>query len=100
MANFRKRGNEQSLREAIEDMLNVYHYMDKINEMRVIGQWDAIVGRLIARETKGLFIRNHVLYVRLNSPVLRDELGYARSQLIRKLNKGAGCEVITDIAFV
>lgn len=100
MANFRKRSNEQSLREAIEDMLNAYHYMDKINEMQVIGQWDAIVGRLIARETRGLFIRNRVLYVRLNSPVLKDELGYARSQLIKKLNKGAGCEVITDIAFV
>jgi predicted nucleic acid-binding Zn ribbon protein len=81
-------------------MLNAYHYMDKINEMQVIGLWDAIVGRLIARETKGLFIRNKVLYVRLTSPVLKDELGYARSQLIKKLNKGAGCEVITDIAFV
>ncbi|HAH58604.1 MAG TPA: DUF721 domain-containing protein, partial [Bacteroidales bacterium] len=96
----RKRSNEQSLREAIEDMLNAYHYMDKINEMQVIGQWDAIVGRLIARETRGLFIRNRVLYVRLNSPVLKDELGYARSKLIKKLNKAAGCEVITDIAFL
>ncbi|GAB1403117.1 Dna[CI] antecedent, DciA [anaerobic digester metagenome] len=100
MANFRKRSNELSLREAIEDMLNAYHYMDKMNEMHIITQWDKIVGRIIARETKNLFIRNRVLYVRLNSPVLKDELGYERTRLIKKLNKSAGAEVITDIAFL
>jgi hypothetical protein len=55
---------------------------------------------MIARETTHLYIKNRILYVKLNSPALRQELGYARAKLIKLLNKAAGSEVIGDIAFL
>lgn len=96
----RRTGNNQPLKEVIEELLAVYHIEDKVNETRVIAHWDAVVGKMIARDTVQLYIKNRILYVKLNSPALRQELGYARSKLIKMLNKAAQNEVITDIAFL
>ncbi|MFH1121495.1 MAG: DUF721 domain-containing protein [Bacteroidota bacterium] len=92
--------NNQSIREVIEELLSAYHIGDKVNEIKVIGLWDKVVGKMIARETTHLYIKNKILYVKLNSPALRQELGYARTKLIKMLNKAAGSEVISDIAFL
>ncbi len=92
--------NNQSIREVIEELLSAYHIEDKVNETRVIGLWDKVVGKMIARETTHLYIKNKILYVKLNSPALRQELGYARTKLVKMLNKAAGQDVISDIAFL
>lgn len=92
--------NNQTIREVIEEMISAYHIEDKLNQTKVIGLWDQVVGKMIARETTHLYIKNRILYVKLNSPALRQELGYARTKLVKSLNKAAGSDVITDIAFV
>lgn len=92
--------NDQTIREVIEELIAAYHIGDKLNQAKVIGLWDQVVGKMIARETKHLYIKNKILYVKLNSPALRQELGYARTKLVKMLNKAAGTEVISDIAFL
>ncbi|HOP13879.1 DUF721 domain-containing protein [Lentimicrobium sp.] len=92
--------NNQSLRQVIEELIDAYRLSDKLNQARVISLWDNIVGKMIARDTTHLYIKNKTLYVKLNSPALREELGYAKSKLIKSLNKAAGAEVIEDIAFI
>lgn len=92
--------NNQTLREVIEELISAYHIEDKLNQSKVIGLWDQVVGKMIARDTTHLYIKNRILYVKLNSPALREELGYARTKLVKSLNKAAGGEVIIDIAFV
>lgn len=92
--------NNQTLREVIEELISAYHIEDKLNQSKVIGLWDQVVGKMIARDTTHLYIKNRILYVKLNSPALREELGYARSKLVKSLNKAAGGDVIIDIAFV
>ncbi len=92
--------NDQTIREVIEELIAAYHIGDKLNQAKVIGLWDQVVGKMIARETTHLYIKNKILYVKLNSPALRQELGYARTKLVKMLNKAAGTEVISDIAFL
>ncbi|KAF5065109.1 Dna[CI] antecedent, DciA [anaerobic digester metagenome] len=92
--------NNQSLRQVIEELIEAYRLGDKLNQARVISLWDNVVGKMIARDTTHLYIKHKTLYVKLNSPALREELGYAKSKLIKSLNKAAGAEVIEDIAFI
>ncbi len=96
----RQTTNNQSIRQVIEELIQAYGIGDKINEARVISNWDKVVGKMIARDTTHLYIRNKTLFVKLNSPALREELGYAKTKLIKSLNRAAGAEVIVDIAFV
>lgn len=92
--------NNQSLRDVIEELISAYRIGDRLNQAKVIGMWDSVVGKMIARNTTHLYIKNKTLFVKLNSPALREELGYARTKLIKSLNKAAGSEVIDDIAFL
>lgn len=92
--------NNQSLRDVIEELISAYRIGDRLNQAKVIGMWDSVVGKMIARDTSHLYIKNKTLFVKLNSPALREELGYARTKLIKSLNKAAGSEVIDDIAFI
>jgi predicted nucleic acid-binding Zn ribbon protein len=69
----------------------------KLNEIAVINSWEEIVGKAISSRTTKIFIKDHILYVHLNSSVVRNELLMLREALREKLNKNAGSEVIIDI---
>ncbi len=92
--------NDQTLKEAIEAWIAQYKYRDKFYEGKIINLWDSIVGVMISRETEQLYIKNKVLFVKLKSPALKFELEYAKTKLIKSLNKKADHEVITDIIFL
>ena len=68
-------------------------------ETRVIDSWEKVVGGIFAKHTTHLSIKNGILYVKLDSSVLRSELAMARSKLVEMLNKEVGEKVIEDIIF-
>ena len=69
----------------------------KILEIRIQRAWGEILGPGILQSTQHLYVKNQVLYVFLNSSVLRNELLLNRKRLLQKLNEFAGAEVIRDI---
>ena len=73
---------------------------DKLAEVRLIDSWKTILGPSVSRFTENLFIKKRTLYVRLTSSVLKSELMMCREQLITKLNKEAGREVIDSISLI
>jgi len=69
----------------------------KLNEIGIINSWEETVGKAIASRTSNLYIKDNVLYVHLNSSVVRNELLMLRQALMEKLNEKAGAEVIKEI---
>ena len=69
----------------------------KILEIRIQRGWGEILRPVIMKSTQNLYVKNHVLYVFLNSSVLRNELLLNRKRLLKVLNEYAGAEVIHDI---
>jgi hypothetical protein len=55
------------------------------------------VGIAVAKKTDRLFIKNKVLFVYLNSSIVRSELLRIREGLIKALNDQAGIKLIEDI---
>jgi predicted nucleic acid-binding Zn ribbon protein len=86
-----------SLAEAVNDYIKEMNLGGKLSEVAVINFWEEIVGKAISSRTTKIFIKDHVLYVHLNSSVVRNELLMLREALRDKLNKKAGSEVIRDI---
>ena len=70
---------------------------DKLAETRLINAWNTVLGVSISRFTDKLFIKKRTLYVHLTSAVLKSEIMMCREQLIIKLNKEAGRNVIDSI---
>lgn len=95
-----KNSNEQTLKQAIEELLRTYKLQDGIESSQVVQSWERIAGSFIANNTEKVFIRNKKLYIKLVSPALKHELSFARSELIEKLNKTAGKDLVEEIVFL
>ena len=91
------RSNDQSLGDAIRDFLHSYHLEDKLNEAKVISSWGKIVGPLVEKHTHGLYIRNKILFVKVDSSALRQELSFSRTKIVSSLNNEVKVNVIEDI---
>jgi predicted nucleic acid-binding Zn ribbon protein len=94
-----RRSKTISLAEAIKDYVKEMNMEGKLNEVGLINSWEEVVGKAIASRTLNIYIKDHVLYVHLNSSVVRNELLMLRQVLIEKLNQKAGTEVIKDVVF-
>lgn len=92
-----RRSKTISLAEALQDYIREMKLEGKLNEIRLIESWEEIVGKAISSRTSKIYIRDKVLYVHLNSSVVRNELLMLRQALKEKLNEKAGSEVIKDI---
>jgi predicted nucleic acid-binding Zn ribbon protein len=91
------RSNDQSLGDAIREFLHSYSLEDKLNETRVIQSWGKIVGPMVEKHTHGLYIRNRILFVKVDSAALRQELSFSRSKIVTALNDEAKANIIEDI---
>ena len=91
------RTNDKSLKDAIEQMLNVYKLKRKFDETSLVVAWPDIMGKAIANRTKEIFIRDRKLFVRVESSVIKNELLMMRTNIIEKMNEHAGSKVIDGI---
>jgi predicted nucleic acid-binding Zn ribbon protein len=72
----------------------------KFNETYLVAFWERMMGKIIASRTKEIYVKNRVLYLRLESSPLRQELFMAKTKLIDLINKDVGESVIDDVIFL
>ena len=95
-----RKANDKSLKEAIEQMMQVYKIKRKFDETGVIQNWPQFVGKAVANRTKELFIRDKKLFLRIESSVIKNELMLMRSQIIEKINNEAKSVLVEEIIFL
>ena len=95
-----KKSNDQRLGDAIRELIETYQIKGKLDEVKLISSWEKVTGKVIVKHTKDIFIKNRKLYIKLDSPALKNELMYARSTLLESLNNEAGSVVIDEIVIL
>lgn len=93
-----KRRNTQTLGEVLRDFFedNTELY-EKMLEIRVQRAWGEVLGPMVLKYTRNIYVKDRVLYVSLTSSVLRSELTLCRERLVKSLNEYARAVVIRDI---
>jgi predicted nucleic acid-binding Zn ribbon protein len=86
--------------DAIKQLLKQYHIDTKFDEANVVGSWERLVGKPIARSTKKVFLRNHVLFVELTSPSLKHDLSYSKSHILELFQKEFGKDIVKEIVLM
>ena len=94
------RTNDKSLKDAIEQMLNVYKLKRKFDETSLVVAWPEMMGKAIANRTKDIFIRDRKLFIRIESAVIKNELLMMRTNIIDKMNERAGSKIVDEIIFL
>ncbi len=95
-----RRSNIQPLGEVIREYLKGTGYERKLKEVDVVQSWEELLGKTIAHYTTDILIKNKVLYVKISSPVVKNELFMMREEIRKKLNENAGEEMILKIIFI
>lgn len=83
--------------QAIRQLLNSYRLTAKFDEANLIGSWERIAGKPIAKRTKKVYIRNKILFVELDSPSMKHDFSLHKGQVLELFKKEFGAGIITDI---
>lgn len=92
-----KKDEFQSVGQAIRDMLQSYRLNTRFDEANIVGSWERIVGKPIARRTKKISIRNSVLFVEFDSPTMRRDFSFHKEHILKLFKAEFGEGVITEI---
>jgi predicted nucleic acid-binding Zn ribbon protein len=98
MKPFDKRSaDSQPLKEVIDRFLKAFSLENKMKEMDVIAAWPELMGSAVAFRTKSIKIHNKILYLEINSSVMREELLHGKAIIITRINEKAGKQLINDV---
>jgi len=94
-----RRSNEQPLGEVIRELLSNYRLEGKLLQARIIEAWPEVTGKMITNHTKDIYFKGSKLFVKIDSPALKNELSYSKGKIIEELNKVVGEAIVSDIIF-
>jgi predicted nucleic acid-binding Zn ribbon protein len=92
-----KKSHEHTIKNAISDFLQHQHLDNKLAELNIINNWEKLVGAMIAKNTSEIKFRGSVLYLKVESNALRNELLYQRGKIMALVNTEANQQLITDV---
>ena len=86
-----------SISEVLQEYKKEMNIDYKLKEVEIINAWEDIAGKAIAKRTKRVYVRNRVLYVETNSPVVRNELLMIREIIKERINEKAGESLVDSV---
>ena len=72
--------------QVLEKYLNRADICARIQEQKIIGCWESVVGKGIAEVTQAVRVRNRVLQVKVTNSVWVQELQFHKELILKKLN--------------
>lgn len=94
-----KNSNPKRLGDLIPALLEKLGLAQGLHDRRVLERWAQIVGPKIADVTVAERIRDGKLWVSVSHPAWRNELVFMRQELIAKINRDLGEDIVTEIIF-
>lgn len=89
----------RQIKDILAMTFRYYNIPIDVEEAKVFNSWAEIVGESISSHCLPSIVKKGRLYVEVDSPVWRHQLNFMKNEIIKKLNKSAGKEVIKEIIF-
>ncbi len=83
--------------ELLEEFFKRPYVAAKVAEGKLPDTWREIVGDHVANLTSELRLDKHILYVRIQSSVVRSELFYQREALKEEINRRSGIRLVNAV---
>ncbi len=94
-----RKSNTEKLSEVLKQYVEQNKLQTKLSEVDIVGSWERLMGKTVASYTEDIRITNGTLFIKLKSPILKNELIMMREQIKKHLNEESGAEVIKQIVF-
>ncbi len=90
----------KSFRNAFKDFLKEENLEHTYKQKQLIANWEQIMGKTIASRTSKIFFSDKVLFVKLSSAPLKNEMLHAKDQLLQIIEKEMGPGEVKDVRFL
>jgi predicted nucleic acid-binding Zn ribbon protein len=90
----------QPLEEALTSFLRTYNLQTKFDESYLVAFWEKFMGKTIASRTEKIYIRQGVLFLKISSASLKQDLLMSKTRMIELLNQESGKNLVHDIVFL
>lgn len=100
MARVRSREVQRTIGEAIRAQLATLDPSGHLEDYALWERWEEIVGPTLARQTRPLRLRNHLLLVGVTSSTWMQELQFLKGRLRCQINDALGRSVVRETRFV
>lgn len=92
-----ERKSEKKIGSLLDEFIRANHLEKGLAEFRLKKAWNEILGISVSKATQSLYIKDEILFVKLYSSVLRNELSMLKGDILVRLNEAAGSDIINDI---
>lgn len=86
-------------KQALEEFFKEKKWSKKIKGYQIVSNWENLVGKEIAKSSQPIKIQDKCLFLAVKSNVWANELNLRKGELVEKINREAGEEIISNILF-
>lgn len=94
-----KTSNPKSLGTVLETVIAELGIGQRVKQLKVLDLWPDVVGKQIAGVTNPERINGGKLVIRVSKAPWRNELLFLKKEIMLKLNKAIGEDIVKDIIF-
>ncbi len=95
-----RKDNKQTLGEAIRGLISDLGMEEKLYAVQVEELFTDMMKGVVMKYVQNIRVSDRILYVKMNSPELKNELQYGKSKIIVHINEGMGNDYLKDIKFL
>jgi hypothetical protein len=96
---FLRDSDEKPLGHIVGKIMKAYGLEKRMKEMDILKGWPEMMGIAVANRTTNLRINNRILYISMDSAVMREELLNGKQIILQRVNDFAGQKIIDDVWF-
>lgn len=93
----KRKDNNRKIGVIIRKLMKTPRLALELDKLDAIEVWEDIIGLTLKKYITSQKISDGVLYIKLNSAVVRNELVYQKTRLMKEMNQRLGKEFIRDI---
>lgn len=88
---------EFSLQDALKQFLNKSRLKGDLQALQIEDVWEKLMGKTIAKYTDSIRIIHHTLYITTNVAPLKQELGFQKENIIKRVNEALGESTVKEV---
>jgi len=92
-----KKNNTHQVGEIIKKLMKNPKLSKRLDNLDALEAWEKCIGKPLMKYIVDQKISKNILYVKLSSAAMRNELSYKKTQLITQVNEKLGKKIISDI---
>ena len=93
----KRQGDQNSLSDVLKWFIETNKLQKGLDKVSIEDAWHKVMGKAISKYTTGIKLDRQVLYIKLSSSVLREELSYGKTKIIAMINEEMCKEIINKI---